>query len=509
MQKNKKRTKSASKRIGITWKMFAILLVFLLAVISVIWFFQVMMLDVFYRNAKFGELDNTADLVINHTSNIEEMENIVYDSAEDYFSSIIVFEINNQKASPVIETGQPANRILPFFSRKDMQTLYENAYNNGGCYIATVTHPYQDGDFKTGSDMEFEEYSGGSFYLFSSLPQSAVDVRIFSCNNTEYFMIQTADLSPVAAVVKMLNLQFLWIGIILVLLALVLAPIMSRFITKPIIKMNAAAQKLALGKYDTDFEGEGYREIYELATTLNFASTELAKTDRFQKELISNVSHDLRTPLTMIKGYGEVMRDIPGENTADNIQVIIDETERLTALVNDMLDVSKLQAGTRSPNMQIFSLTQAVSDIMKRYEKLTEQDGYKIEFLADSDVSVYADSVMILQAVYNLINNAVNYTGEDKSVTVRQAVNGNKVRISVTDTGAGISKEDIPMIWDRYYKVDKIHRRATVGTGLGLSITREVLDLHNAQFGVNSTIGVGSTFWFELDIVEPQITEEL
>jgi signal transduction histidine kinase len=174
-----------------------------------------------------------------------------------------------------------------------------------------------------------------------------------------------------------------------------------------------------------------------------------------------------------------------------------------------MLDVSKLQAGTRSPNMQIFSLTQAVSDIMKRYEKLTEQDGYKIEFFSECDVCVYADSVMILQAVYNLINNAVNYTGEDRSVTVRQTVNGNKVRISVTDTGSGISKEDIPMIWERYYKVDKVHRRATVGTGLGLSITREVLDLHNAQFGVNSTIGVGSTFWFELDIVGFEITEEL
>ena len=506
MQKNKKTTGRATRKIGITWKMFAILLVFLLAVIAVIWFFQVMMLDVFYRNAKFGELDNTADLVAQQAQSIEDMENIVYDSAESNFSSIIVFEINEAKASPVIETGQPANSILPFLSKKDMQTLFERAYKNGGSYIATITHPYQDGELDV--EMNFEEYTGKSTYFFSRLAQSAVDVRIFDCDGKEYFMIQTADLSPVAAVVKTLNLQFLWIGILLALLALILAPIMSRFITKPIVKMNAAAQKLALGKYDTDFEGEGYREIYELATTLNYASNELAKTDRFQKELISNVSHDLRTPLTMIKGYGEVMRDIPGENTAENIQVIIDETERLAALVNDMLDVSKLQSGTRAPNMQIFSLTQAISETMNRYEKLTEQDGYNIEFFADGDAYVYADSVMILQAVYNLINNAVNYTGEDKTVTVRQTLKGDKVRISVTDTGAGISKEDIPMIWERYYKVDKVHKRATVGTGLGLSITREVLDLHNALFGVNSTMGVGSTFWFELDVVKPDITEE-
>ena len=99
MQKNKKIKRVASRKIGITWKMFAILIVFLLAVIGVIWFFQVMMLEVFYRNAKFGELDNTADLVVNQASNIEEMEDIVYDSAEDHFSSIIVFEISNEKAS--------------------------------------------------------------------------------------------------------------------------------------------------------------------------------------------------------------------------------------------------------------------------------------------------------------------------------------------------------------------------------------------------------------------------
>ena len=241
-----------------------------------------------------------------------------------------------------------------------------------------------------------------------------------------------------------------------------------------------------------------------VSETLNYASVELAKTDKFQKELISNVSHDLRTPLTMIKGYAEVMRDIPFENTPENIQVIIDETERLAALVNDMLDVSKLQAGTRQPDMQLFSLTQAVSDVLKRYEKLRGQEGYSIEFYADNEAFVIADSVMILQVIYNLINNAINYTGDDKKVVVRQETIQNKVRISVTDTGEGIKKEDIPHIWDRYYKVDKVHKRSTVGTGLGLSITREILELHNARFGVGSKIGYGSNFWFELDLAKEE-----
>jgi signal transduction histidine kinase len=135
------------------------------------------------------------------------------------------------------------------------------------------------------------------------------------------------------------------------------------------------------------------------------------------------------------------------------------------------------------------------------------QEGYNIEFIANEDVRVMADSVMILQVVYNLINNAVNYTGEDKRVWVRQSVSGGVVRISVTDTGEGISKEDITKIWDRYYKVDKVHKRATVGTGLGLSIVKGILETHNAVYGVESTLGHGSTFWFELNVFDPSTYE--
>jgi signal transduction histidine kinase len=105
--------------------------------------------------------------------------------------------------------------------------------------------------------------------------------------------------------------------------------------------------------------------------------------------------------------------------------------------------------------------------------------------------------------LYNLINNAINYTGNDLCVTVRQTVQNGRVRISVTDTGQGIEPDQIPQIWDRYYKVDKVHRRAMIGTGLGLSIVKGILDLHNASYGVESQVGKGSTFWFELDILTP------
>jgi signal transduction histidine kinase len=143
-----------------------------------------------------------------------------------------------------------------------------------------------------------------------------------------------------------------------------------------------------------------------------------------------------------------------------------------------------------------------IQSTMLRYEKLTQKDGYRIEYEADTSVDICADRTMILQVIYNLINNAINYTGEDKLVRVTQTLSsdGTRVRVSVTDSGAGIPPEQIPLIWDRYYKIDKVHRRAMIGTGLGLSIVKQVLEAHHTTYGVESKVGSGSTFWFEMPV---------
>ena len=259
---------------------------------------------------------------------------------------------------------------------------------------------------------------------------------------------------------------------------------------------------LAEGNYDVRFGVGGYREIAELSDTLSVAAEELSKTGALQRELIANISHDLRTPLTMIGGYAEMMRDIPGENTPENMQIIIDETKRLTSLVNDLLDISKLQSGTQTLSLSDFNLTETIREVIGRFSKLTEQDGWTIDFTASEEVIVNADRTRILQVVYNFINNAITHSGGDKLVEVRQIVSerdGKKVvRIEVTDHGEGIPEENLKYIWDRYYKVDKTHRRAVTGSGLGLSIVKSILEMHHARYGVESEVGKGSTFWFEL-----------
>lgn len=328
--------------------------------------------------------------------------------------------------------------------------------------------------------------------------ESVIYVQIAENHGKEQIILLNTLLTPVEATVQTLQIQLIWITGILVALALLLAVLMSRRVSKSIIRVNDSAKKLAKGDYTVTFDGKDYREIAELSDTLNYAAKELEKTEGFRRELLANVSHDLRTPLTMVIAYAEIMRDLPGENSPENIQVIIDEAKRLTNLVNDMLDLSKLQAGVMEKQAVTFNLTKSIESVLERYHKLKEQDGYKITFDYEEEAKVEADEFKIGQVIYNLVNNALNYTGEDKCVMVRQKVQGDTVRIEVEDTGEGIRKEDIPYVWDRYYKVDKTHKRAVSGTGLGLSIVKNILELHEAEFGVESEPKKGSVFWFTL-----------
>lgn len=305
-------------------------------------------------------------------------------------------------------------------------------------------------------------------------------------------------ISPVGATIQTLQVQLVCISIIMIVLAFILAILMSWRISKPIVEINKTAKEMARGNYDICYNGDGYLEVAELSETLNNTAIELGKTEKLQRELIANVSHDLRTPLTMITAYSEVMRDIPGENTPENNQVVIDEAGRLSLLVNDLLDISKLQAGVSEYEMKEYNLTESIRSVIGRIHKLVENDGYKILFKNNGEVIVKADEHKIYQVIYNLINNAITYAGEDKTVTVVQINAGNIVRIEVIDKGKGISGEELDNVWDRYYKSDKNHKRALSGTGLGLSIVKNILSGHDAKYGVISKENEGSVFWFEL-----------
>ena len=473
--------KHSRREMGISWRLFGMLLIFIVVMLLIIWIFQVVLLNKFYEQSKMEEFEITNEAIVSSLGDELLLERTVFSYSIKFDECIRVFGVKDGVATQIKSADINAGCVIHHISADELSSLYSKAKQNGGRYIKKVSIPAKAESSEMGT-------------IFISIER--LD------NGEEYVIMLNSEFAPLNATVSTLERQFGWIACILLLGAVVLVIIISRTICAPMEKMSASAKLLAKGDYNAKFSGGGYRESQELADALNYASEELKKTNNLQKELVANISHDLRTPLTMIKGYSEVMRDIPEENTPENVQVIIDETERLTSLVNDMLDLSKLRAGTRKPEKSEFNLTETVREVMNRYGKLTEKDGYNISFSADRDVFIDADNTMILQVVYNLINNAINYTGEDKTVRVTQSVSDNKVRISVSDTGVGISPEDLPLIWDRYYKVDKVHRRAMVGTGLGLSIVKGILEAHDAYYGVESKLGEGSTFWFEIKLAK-------
>ena len=462
---------------GISWRLFVALAIFVIVTLAIIWIFQVLFLNVFYEDSKLDEFEIIQNEIRASVDDREKLQGVVFGRSVGTDTCIRVFQINDGSAEEIAGSDVNVGCIIHHVSSDFLARLYSQAAAGGGSYTKKVQNSA------------------------ISSPTSTVHARLIETDSGKVYMILLdSELVPLDATVKTLERQFGWIMSLLIMGALILALVMSRIICEPMKKMSRSARGLAHGNYNEKFEGGRYREAVELADALNYAASELAKNDNLQKELVANISHDLRTPLTMIKGYSEVMRDIPGENTPENVQVVIDETERLTELVNDMLDLSKIQSGTRKPESEVFDLTETVRSVMMRYEKLTEKDGYRISFDAACNVLIRADRTMILQVIYNLINNALNYTGEDKRVLIVQTVENNRVRISVTDTGEGIEEEYLSSIWDRYYKVDKVHKRAKIGTGLGLSIVKSILEAHGARYGVESEIGKGSTFYFETEV---------
>lgn len=334
-----------------------------------------------------------------------------------------------------------------------------------------------------------------------SLSSRLLHAEIFRLDGDEYMILLDCVRTPVDGTVYVIRYQlFAFTGIIL-LAATLLSLFVSGRLSRPLVRINRAAKALPSGHYDSPITG-GYREIRELSDTLSTAADELTRTDRYEKELIANMSHDLRTPLTMIMGYGEVMRDFESERTPENVQVVIDEARRLSGIVDDLLTLSRLQSGdTLNEKRETFNLSLAIGETVERYRRMKEASNFTFTYETNGAAFVYADRAHILRVLSNLINNAVNYSANDRRVEISCITDGTHATVTVTDHGIGIDKDALPHIFERYYKVDKTHNRARVGSGIGLSIVKRILAEYHTECRVESRLGEGSSFSFTLPLV--------
>ena len=313
-----------------------------------------------------------------------------------------------------------------------------------------------------------------------------------------YTVLVTTSLIHVAEAGNVLSTILPLAAAVIFAFAISAAWLFSEWFTKPLRQLSSAARQMARGNYAVQIDSSRSDELGDLARDFNHMADEVQNAAQMQRDLLANVSHDLRTPLTLIKGYAETVRDITGDDKAhrdEQMNIIVDEADRLTALVSSVMELSKVSSGAEKCERVHFDMGQLCDEVSERYDAICAQNGWQLQLqLPDEELPVYADPNMMQRALHNLLGNAMHHIGRDGIFILRASNCPEGVRVEVEDHGPGIAPADLPHIFDRYYRSRSDAGKQ--GTGLGLSITKAIFQQHGFRFGVQSTLGKGTTFWF-------------
>lgn len=351
--------------------------------------------------------------------------------------------------------------------------------------------------------------TAGSYYMvndfFGSFDSEMLSVfaPITSSYMVKGYVVIHCDMNDIqASCNSMLNISYITM-VILLLLSLIILIFFTEMVYIPLRKITYATEQYAVGNMHYEFQVESDDEIGYLAVCLNYMASQIASAEDDQKKFVANVSHDFRSPLTSIRGYLEAMIDgtIPPEQHEKYLGIVLNETERLTNLTNSLLTLNNLNTKGMMLNRTDFNINQVIRNTAASFEGTCRKKTIAIELILTGDeMYVNADKDRIQQVLYNLIDNAIKFSHHDSVIKVETSLKKNKLFISVKDTGIGIPKEDLKLIWDRFYKSDLSRGRDKKGTGLGLSIVKEIINCHNEHINVISTEGVGSEFIFSLPL---------
>ncbi len=344
-------------------------------------------------------------------------------------------------------------------------------------------------------------YRTGLFYnMFEEEMLSVLAPVTINFQVTEYVTVHMSTANLLQVRDGIMNIMYITL-LLLLLIALIALIFFYRSFIRPLRQINYAAAEYAAGNLGHVIPIHRRDEIGGLATTLNGMVAELNKNEEFQREFISNISHDFRSPLTSIRGYLVAMQDgtIPPEMQGKYLDIVINETDRLAGLTQRMLTLNSLHAENALINPVYFDLHDVIRKTCASFEGVCRQKQLRFElnFEVESEM-VYADKEKIQQVLYNLIDNAIKFSYKDSAIYIRTREVRDKVFVQVRDTGQGIPKESLPQIWNRFYKSDTSRGKDKSGTGLGLAIVKDIITAHNEQIDCISTEGIGTEFVFRL-----------
>lgn len=299
---------------------------------------------------------------------------------------------------------------------------------------------------------------------------------------------------------SLLNISYLTLMIVF-FLSLIILIFFTEMVYVPLRKITYATEQYASGNMHYEFQVDSDDEIGYLAVCLNYMASEIARSEDDQKKFVANVSHDFRSPLTSIRGYLEAILDgtIPPELSEKYLTIVLNETERLTKLTNSLLTLNNLNTRGMLLEKTDFDINQVIRNTAATFEGTCRKKNIAIEMILCGDnMYIHGDVEKIQQVLYNLIDNAIKFSHHNSIINIETSEKKNKLFISVKDSGIGIPKDDLKMIWDRFYKSDLSRGKDKKGTGLGLSIVKEIISAHGEHINVISTAGEGTEFVFSL-----------
>ena len=447
---------------------FKILISFL-AIISIIffliWLLEIILFQPIYKKIQTNQVNNVNNEIVKNYPNYEFDDYIKLSIKNN--CNILIFKVSGNSANILVNTTRNVDTI-------ELNVIINELINNLGTKTTTT-------------------------YQSTSKGYDTINVgEVGSFNEENIYFYTGAVLTPINGFIQVSTAILLIITLASLAIAIVVSIILSKKISKPIQNISNEAKKLSTGDLDITFNEKGYNEIEDLSNTLNYSIEEIKKSQKLQKEVIQNVSHELRTPLTLIESYAELINDFSGDNPKKRKQhtdIILEESKKLESLINDMLDLSKMQANTIEYNMEEFNLSKSIEKFETFYKNKYKDFDFKFSY--PKNCNVYADQKRIEQVMINLINNAINYSQKDnkKIIVSLKKIEENEYKFSVQDFGIGISEEDQKQIFDRHFRSISA-KRAVAGSGIGLTIVKEILNYHKFEYGVESEVDKGSTFYF-------------
>ncbi|WP_138417293.1 sensor histidine kinase [Aquibacillus sediminis] len=347
-----------------------------------------------------------------------------------------------------------------------------------------------------GETMEFSHHGILVESRWRTEPYLATISPININGETKGYVYMFAETVPIRQMIRDITISFLIVGIVAVVVSIVTIFYLSRSITRPLIKMKTATEKLKLGNHDVILDTFRDDELGELARTIQSLSEELEHLKKERSEFLASISHELRTPLTYLKGYADLLSrtNLHSEDREKFAAIIQEEATKLTEMVKDLFMLAKMDQNQFLIQKEKVRLYEFLQDMIEKFSPAFKEKNIQLEFSCNKNIEISIDPIRFRQVISNLLDNAWKYAMEQTKVSVTVVDQTETVRIEISDQGEGISESELPYIWERLYRVEKSRSRETGGSGLGLAIVKEIVERHGGIVEVNSVMGKGSTF---------------